>query len=220
MNVAKTEEFHMENETSILNALERIAAALETAVQHGWGVSEPPAWVKAAESVLNDAKEVHDLPSEKEKAPEPSKKTETTPVAETTSNNGKKIAITAGDHAGKSGVLLGKSGPAWLNVKLDNGDEVKVRKSMIEEVEEVQEVVEKPVEPVKVEAAPMPAQPDSPGAFIVKAGKHKDKTIRSVYNEGQSGARFIEWAAESHSDADFKGAAVAFLNEVHTTESA
>jgi len=212
------------NEARIADALERIAKALEM-------VATKPQWVKIAEEVASEVKNIE------EKAP-----VVETPTPEVVKNEkvmetveqavevieegdlvGKTVVVTGGDHQGKVGVCTRKM-RAWTYIEVD-GEELAVRgKDVRVENEDVNAAIEAKVEEVEAlppEPSPVEVEeigeepsedPDDSANFVIASGKHAGKTIHSLYTESSLGEKTVAWMAKSHPSEDHKSAALSYLN--------
>ncbi len=201
----------------IADSLERIAAALEMTAQK-------PAWVESAEKVLNTAQTVRQTTDKVEK---PSvKKAEPTPQTPPKGVTiGSVVDIVAGKHKGKQGKVT-EFVKAWIYVDIDgtqqavrhreiataNGEEKTEAVNTVEDNNELKAIenANKPKQEMAVDFAPSD-NPTDPENFIVKGGKHKGKSLYTLFSENGMGAKTVRWMANQHPDPETKEAAVALI---------
>ena len=217
------------NEKRIADALERIADALQVVV-------EKPQWVQIAEQVVGEVKKIEQRSPIMEKtAPEPVKELavmetveKATEVIQEDSLVGQSVAIVDGEHAGKIGVCTKKM-RAWAYVEVD-GEQLSVRpgnlrlsdKDVNAAIEaKVEAVVEMPstesVTEVELIGQPPSEEPNDSANFVIKAGKHANKTMHSLYTVSTLGAKTVAWMSKNHNLDDHKAAAMQYLINVDLT---
>lgn len=214
------------NEKRIADALERIAEYLGK-------LAEKPQWVKLTEEVVNEVKTIEEkAPVVEKAAPEAVKEEKVmetvekaTEVIQEASLVGQTVLIVGGDHEGKIGTCTNKM-RAWAYVEVD-GEQLSVRPSHIRlhdgdvnaAIEaKVEEVATLPVEESTAEleaiGEPPSEEPADHANFVITAGKHKGKTIHSLYSESSLGQKTVAWMASSHPNEDLKAAASGYLSGV------
>jgi hypothetical protein len=135
---------------------------------------------------------------------------------------GQTVAIIDGEHAGKIGVCTKKM-RAWAYVEVD-GEQLSVRPSNLRLSDKdvnaaieakVEAVAEMPstesVTEVALIGEPPSEEPNNSANFVIKTGKHANKTIHSLYTESSLGAKTVAWMAKNHNLDDHKKAAGLYL---------